>query len=68
VLIALFSLPVANEHPTYTSTIASLIAGDKVCRADAIDNTHVKMSPLNQGTGSKIKAVEVMIPFFCRSE
>ena len=42
------------EHPTDTSTPASLIAADKVYLADAIDNTHVDAWVNNRGQAQKL--------------
>jgi hypothetical protein len=41
-------------HPTDTSTLASLIAADKVYLADAIDNTHVDNWVNNRGQAQKL--------------
>lgn len=43
-----------TEHPTDTSTLASLIAADKVYLADAIDNTHVDNWVNNRGQAQKL--------------
>jgi len=45
-----------TEHPTDTSTLASLIAADKVYLADAIDNTHVSLWIDKRGTTQKLHA------------
>jgi hypothetical protein len=43
-----------TEHPTDTSTLASLIAADKVYLADAIDNTHVSIWVDKRGADQKL--------------
>ena len=43
-----------TEHSTDTSTLASLIAADKVYLADAIDNTHVDAWVNNRGQAQKL--------------
>ena len=43
-----------TEHPLDTSTLASLIAADKVYLADAIDNTHVDNWVNNRGQAQKL--------------
>jgi len=43
-----------TEHPTDTSTLASLIAADKVYLADAIDNTHVSLWVNKRGTAQNL--------------
>jgi hypothetical protein len=44
-----------TEHPTDTSTLASLIAADKVYLADAIDNTHVSLWVNKRATAQKLE-------------
>ena len=43
-----------TEHSTDTSTLASLIAADKVYLADAIDNTHVSLWVDKRGAAQKL--------------
>ncbi|HEV8367569.1 MAG TPA: hypothetical protein VGQ39_06410 [Pyrinomonadaceae bacterium] len=44
-----------TEHPTDTSTLANLVAAEKVDLSSAIDNTHVSIWVMNRGAAQKLE-------------